>query len=182
MLIIKMGVFDIIAILLFIGIIGVGIYFASSFNLLKSINVFGWKVNEVEEGQPCKADIECKDPLGCDYKDFTKEKGWSKTGDKICVKKVPDWKGIPYNPSVCQGAPSPLGNPGDCVFKYHWPREEGEPCDSNSACKGFVALQKGLGCDPVKKQCLQMKKDWAGVYYNESECKGGVFSAPGTCS
>lgn len=173
-----MGVSDILVLFIIIVLCVVAYFFFQDISDWFK-NPFGIKINEIDLGTSCKSDIECKTPYGCDYKDF--EKTGRKDSELVCVKKVPDWKGNYFNPSQCQSAPSPLGNPGDCRFGYHWPREEGEPCALSIECKGFVAGQPGLGCDPEKKQCVKMKKDWAGVYYTPSECKGWPFAPGGTC-
>jgi hypothetical protein len=131
---------------------------------------YSWKRSE---GQPCDTHTACN--------------GWiaGKAGtlaccSGICTKQKKDWAGVGYCPAECRDAPSPLGKPGSCDSGNTWKRSEGQPCDTHTACNGWIAGKAGtLACCSGK--CTKLKNDWAGVGYCPAECKGGIFKGPGTC-
>ncbi len=138
----------------------------------------GTDVDDEDEGEP--------QPLPCTYDEdcpgfIPQQAGTPACCDGICQNQLADWSGTGYCPSVCQDAPSPLGKPGTCNSGYHWPREEGEPCDTNFACAGFVAGQPNtLAC--CNNTCTPQKEDWAGIGYCPNECRGCPDCQPGSCT
>jgi len=128
------------------------------------------------DGSSCNNNLDCK--------------GWiaGKAGtpgccNGKCTTLLKDWANVGYCPDVCQDAPSPLGKAGTCSSGYTWPRSEGQPCDSHSACKGWVAGKAGtLGC--CNGTCTTLLKDWTGVGYCPDVCQDAPspLGKPGTCS
>jgi len=62
---------------------------------------------------------------------------------------------------------------------FTWDRNDGEACTGSTACKSHC-------CDPnwrseTGKTCQAKKRDWAGVPYCPSECRGAPFAPLGSC-
>jgi hypothetical protein len=113
-------------------------------------------------GQSCDTHVACEghmpgqNTLACD--------------NGTCKPQLRDWAGVWYTPSECRDAPAPLGYAGSCRDRGHnWPRKEGQSCDNNSNCEGHMPGQNTLACD--NGTCRRQLRDWAGVYYNASECR-----------
>lgn len=113
--------------------------------------------------QECRLNTDCEGNLGCE-------------GGK-CVQKLRDWAGVYYNPSECRDGPG--RDLGSCRSGNSWPRKENQECRLHTDCEGHRAGQDSLACD--NSRCVRQKRDWAGVWYIPSECKGGVFSGKGSC-
>ena len=122
-------------------------------------------------GEQCDTVLNCADNLA-----GTPDKTNCCNG--ICTIQQRDWAGVGYCPDECKDAPDPLG--GRCDRGYSWPRGDGQPCDTNQACAGFAPGQNTLGCD--NGTCRQQKRDWAGVYYNASECRDAPGAPTGSCN
>ena len=129
-----------------------------------------------KEGQPCDTQPACD--------------GWiaGKVGtlaccQGTCVKQLSDWAGMGYCPNECLDAPSPLGKPGSCNSGNSWPRKEGQPCDTQPACDGWIAGKVGtLAC--CQGKCEKQLSDWAGMGYCPNECQDAPspLGKPGSCN
>ena len=121
------------------------------------------------ENQECQLNEDCagfkpgQDSLACD--------------NGSCKKQKRDWAGVWYKPSECRDGPARA--PGTCNRGFSWPRNKGQECILNEDCAGFKPGQDSLGCN--RGTCEPMKRDWAGVWYNAYECRGGIFKDAGTC-
>lgn len=124
---------------------------------------------------PRKVDQECR--LHTDCEGFKPGQNTLACDNGTCKQQLRDWAGIYYIPSECTDGPSRAT--GTCSRGFSWPRKVNQECRLNEDCDGFKPGQASLGCN--NGTCQDMKRDWAGVYYNASECRGGPFSGPGTC-
>ena len=141
----------------------------SSFSPFSFFNIFK---KGAELGEKCTLHTDCKN-WGPDATAVAccKEK---------CTTKKKDWAGVGYCPDECRDAPEPLGKLGTCDSGNTWKRSEGQPCDTHTACNGWIAAKAGtLAC--CSGTCTKLKNDWAGVGYCPAECKGGIFKGLGTC-
>lgn len=95
--------------------------------------------------------------------------------NETCQTLINDWAKVGFCPSEC--ADRPFGKLGTCSSGYHWPRKFGEECALHTDCESVDG--KPSGCQ--NSTCIQMKKDWAGVWYLPKDCVGAPFGAPGSC-
>jgi hypothetical protein len=118
--------------------------------------------------------------VGTDCANYGTRPGQAGCCQGVCQTLKADWANVGYCPAECKACPtcSPgtCGQPGE-----HWPREQGETCNTHSDCRGWVA---GKVCTLACCQgvCTPQSQDYVGVGYCPNECKGGPFLPPGTCS
>ncbi len=122
-----------------------------------------------EIGEQCTVGADCKGYLSA----LSTDVGVACCGG-VCAKTVKDFANVSYCPAECKGWAGAPG--GTCGPKS----ADGESCVAHQQCANWNgAGQQGSGCDQGK--CTPMEKDWAGVWYIPSECKGAAGAAGGTC-
>jgi len=127
-------------------------------------------------GQPCKLTTDCKGgvagvvgAMAC----------CGPAGSGVCTAQVRDWAGVGYCPTDCKDSPTSAA--GSCASGNTWPRSITQPCNTHADCAGWVAGKAcTLGCCGGK--CSKLIPNFAGVGYCPSECWGGIFSGPNTCT
>lgn len=119
-----------------------------------------------EQGDRCMGPLHnCKYGMGC--------------CSGVCTPLVKDWANIGWCPDDCRGAPTYITDvsAGTCDDpSVHWPRHLGDSCTFHTDCANWHGPNRCCG-----GVCTQSHRDWVGICWCPAECRGGIFSASGSC-